>query len=879
MKKARILFLLCLVAALTIGMAVSASAEPNEELMHTDLYVESLPVPTAGEAIAPFGFTPPESQFAVTGTWYVYDYQTQAATVATGNFEDGKLYQLQLTATAAEGWAFHGPYLNIYDTGEYYQFEYFTDAYNAHEMTFSIPAPCGKFERIDHVPVIGLPADIAPGAAMTVPTLTSKYEDVNITAQWVDAEYAPASGTFEDGKVYYLQLTITAKEGYLLRNWIDVSDLEGDRRSNGQSNGIQAVVNFKYSLMPKVNQVDITGVTGAVIGQAPTTSGIQAPENVHYALDGANWHNETTYEDFTIFADANKYCLYIYVRAEDGYEFAEDAVVTVNGQEVESVTINDEYVEICMSYSFLKQIDKVDITIPAPQIGQTITLDNIVLPAGMELDMISSYWYELATEVIEGENYIVQKPVEGTFLKGHRYYLELRFYVQPGYEFTEEAELYINSVSINEIYDSYGYLSDSGGYLQTCYSFLEIVNKVEITGVTTPVVGQTATTEGIQISGVGYYDIYWMEEGSDSPDPFTGKFEVGKSYCLQIDFLAAEGTEFAEGCVITVNGKEPDDGWAGGEGGHASLRYSFKALINKIEITGMPQFSVGGTASVGSLKAPEGANYEVIGLWEAMNEDYDDSYTGTFKADGVYMLVIFAQPKDGYEFAEDAQFLIDGKVPETSLFNVFSDYAAAQYYFAPAYQDFGKLELTVKDPVIGGKVEDHTPKAPEGAKYELEAVWIVSEDGKTWRQATGTFQEGKYYMLRLYVNIRSDVQDVWFGNDPQASINGVDIVWDHEDNYAGPTYMEIRYEVGMLCNHTYSDWTSVNGKTHSKTCSKCGDVITENHAWESNKDTACDTCGYKRSDNPATGDAIVPACLLALCSLTALVVIKRRNVN
>lgn len=874
MKKARILFLLCLVAALTIGMAVSASAELNNEPMYIEPYVETLPVPVAGEAIAPFSYTPEGNPFAVTGTWYVYDYQTQAATAVTGNFEKGKLYQLQLTATAADGWAFPGPWIFVQNPNDIYEREYYTDTYNAQEMTFVISVPCGEMEQIHDVTVIGAPENITAGATIAIPTLTSKHDNANITAKWLDSDYEPVTGTFQDGKAYYLQFTITPKEGYVLNSWLQMYTEEGSYLGSGETTGTKAVVNIKYSLLPKVTQVDITGVTGAVIGQAPTTDGIQAPENALYAVDSAQWMNESTYEDFTVFADGNKYCLYIWVSVNAGYEFTEDTVVTVNGQQVETFHLGSAvYMEIHLPYSFLKPINKVDVTIPAPQIGQTATLDNIVLPEGMELDTNGSYWYEY--ENGSGG----QVPVAGAFLKGHKYYLQLNFYVQPGYELTEEAELYINGVSINEIYDTYGNLWGSGGYLHTSYSFLEIINKVEITGVTTPVVGQTATTEGIQISGVGEYDIYWMEEGSDSPDPFTGKFETGKTYYLQIDFDSAEGTEFAESCVITVNGKETDSGWADGEGGHVSLRYSFKTVINKIEITGLPPFTVGGTASVGSLKAPEGANYEVIGLWEASGEDYENSFTGTFKADGVYMLVVYAEPKEGYEFAEDAQLLIDGKAPETSMIGVYSDYAAAQYYFAPAYQNFGKLELTVEDPVIGGKIEDYTPKAPEGAKYELDAIWGVSEDGKTWRQATGTFQEGKYYALHLYINIRSDAQDVWFGNDPQASINGVDIVWDHEDNYAGPTYMEILYETGNLCNHTYGNWASVNGKTHSKTCSKCGDVITENHAWESNKDTACDTCGYKRSDNPATGDAIVPACLLALCSLTALVVIKRRSVN
>lgn len=859
-----------------INAEIPITAAPTQ---YTAAHVESLPVPTPGEAIAPYSYTPEGNAFTVAGTWQVYDYQTQTAVPAIGNFEDGKLYQLQLTVTAAAGWEFDGPYLHIMNPGELYQQEYYGDSWEGPNMTVTVSVPCGEMEWIGEIPVLGAPEGITAGDTITVPTLSSKYENVNITAQWLDGDYDPASGTFQDGKVYYLHLTITPKEGYLLNGWIRVCDEEGRYLAGSETNGTKAEVLVKYSLLPKVDKVEISGVVGAVIGQAPTTEGIKAPENVHYSVDGANWHNETTYEEFTSFVDGNRYCLYIYVHAAEGYEFTEDTVVTVNGEEVEEPYINDEYIEIPLIYSFLKQLDKVDITVPAPQIGQTATLEGIVLPEGIELEENQVYWYEYVTEVMDGENYGVQKPVEGAFQKGHKYYLDLNFYVKTGYELTEEAELYLNGALVEGYNDTYGHLWSNGGYLHTCYSFMEMINKVEITGVPTPVVGQTATTEDIKITGAGKSEIFWVEEGAESPEPFTGKFEAGKAYYLQISFDSAEGTEFAENCTITVNGEETDNGWASGEGGYVSLRYSFKTVIDKVEITGLPQFSVGGTASVGSLKAPEGANYTVKGMWNDATGDDGEPYTGTFKADGRYMLYVGVEPKDGYEFAEEVQFLIDGKAPETVQVHASPEYAIAQYYFAPAYEEHGKLELTVKDPVIGGKIEDYLPKAPEDSKYELEAMWGVSEDGKTWRQASGVFEEGKYYMLRLYINLRADEENTWFGNKPQASINGVDIVWDGDENYAGPSYMSMMFNSGKLCNHTYGNWTSADGKTHSKTCSKCGDVVTENHVWTSNSDEKCDTCGYNRSDNPPTGDAIIPAALLALCSVTALVIIKRRSVR
>ena len=44
---------------------------------------------------------------------------------------------------------------------------------------------------------------------------------------------------------------------------------------------------------------------------------------------------------------------------------------------------------------------------------------------------------------------------------------------------------------------------------------------------------------------------------------------------------------------------------------------------------------------------------------------------------------------------------------------------------------------------------------------------------------------------------------------------------------------------GEHTSHTYTDWTPVDGQTHSGTCS-CGDATTENHTFENG---VCVKCG------------------------------------
>lgn len=57
---------------------------------------------------------------------------------------------------------------------------------------------------------------------------------------------------------------------------------------------------------------------------------------------------------------------------------------------------------------------------------------------------------------------------------------------------------------------------------------------------------------------------------------------------------------------------------------------------------------------------------------------------------------------------------------------------------------------------------------------------------------------------------------------------------------------------GDECNHTYGSYTDKGNGTHTATCSKCGDKITESHKI----DKACDKCGYtpKGSDGSSNKD-------------------------
>ena len=48
--------------------------------------------------------------------------------------------------------------------------------------------------------------------------------------------------------------------------------------------------------------------------------------------------------------------------------------------------------------------------------------------------------------------------------------------------------------------------------------------------------------------------------------------------------------------------------------------------------------------------------------------------------------------------------------------------------------------------------------------------------------------------------------------------------------------------ITVSCSHSYGSWTNAGSDAHSKTCSKCGDVQTEAHKWNSGTTTKAATC-------------------------------------
>ncbi len=98
-----------------------------------------------------------------------------------------------------------------------------------------------------------------------------------------------------------------------------------------------------------------------------------------------------------------------------------------------------------------------------------------------------------------------------------------------------------------------------------------------------------------------------------------------------------------------------------------------------------------------------------------------------------------------------------------------------------------------------------------------------------------TIPSGRVGTFTLRAKDDASFTDSWVGGTA-AAMNGADSV----SSSAGGT------SVTIVCSHSYGNWTKVDGDTHSRTCTACGESQSASHNWDGGKTTKpadCQTTG------------------------------------
>ena len=574
-----------------------------------------------------------------------------------GAFEgiiDGGEYLLDLFLKPAEGYAF-SPDVEITVNGKALTSGWNIDVI-AEELNIYTNYDV-NYPKIYEVHFGNVPEAELGGAAViggvTIP------EDALYTieyVQWCDKTSESCDiTTFEDGHRYTYNIRFIPLPGYQFAETVDLY-IDGELVGDDWTDEDYYDYIVEYSFLEKIDKVEIEGSLEAVIGEIPVVQDIKpVPADAKYEIVNAEWYNVTddTY-DIERFEDGKKYELYIEIVPVEGCEFTDNVVVILNGEETYSFGCDWNYVNVCVTTSFLKTIDKIEIeALPEGVIGQVVDTSVVKIPQGVHYSIDS---IELIEEGSDHYDNIIDKPLEDK----HSYELIINLVAEEGYEFSEDCVVYVGG----EEY-AYGYVDEDTAELYVEYSFLETIDKIVLPAFPEIEAGDMP----------GYvlpddedrnYDYVGAWTNETTGDSVTDAFENGEVYRFMYLVSPEDGYTITEETEILVEGEENPAIIIVGGNAFVLKTYGLGVeLIEKIEIT-LPVPEDGKKpASIDEIVLPDDAKYYLADLtWiegEAESFLKGQILSDAFKLGKYYFIMLAFEAEDGYYISPETELYINGE--------------------------------------------------------------------------------------------------------------------------------------------------------------------------------------------------------------------------
>ena len=610
--------------------------------------------------------------------------------------------------------------------------------------------------------------DIAVGDSPASVPLFDMNGGATVATEWLDDEGEAFSGTFEDGKVYWLNVVLTAEAGYLFGEgesisifvndlWTDWAEVSQDRT--------QAEFKIRFSFLPTISVVEVDGVTEPVLGETATLDGITVPDDADYYIDfnTSYWYDDRTGDLLDGEFEVSVYCLYLDIRPKANFDFADEVEFYINGEKSNDFGCEELSLWTYPAYSLCEEITEIEIDFEQPSVGDTPSADyvSVSADAGYEIGEVEWYIYNLGTyelteEDFEKKNYSVQAFV----------------YAKDGYSFANEVDIYING----ELQQSFGGQSDMAT-VSFWFSLCDMIDTIEISGVADAVLGEEATTDDITVPNDCGYTVRsatWYKNGNFGAEEFEGDF-VKAMYSLEIILEAEEGFEFTEETAVTVNGEEATDFSANGSEAYVYLYYSLCDAVANVELPEFPETPVGEDVEFSDEPILEADEYEVYGLWHVLNEyGYFEEYEGTIEDGNIYAYYFYVMAKEGYEFTEDTVYTVEGENADELYSNKMDVMAEfRKIYNLSDLIEITSVNITVSKPEIGEDVDPEAYEIDEDANYSVTFTdWWVSDNEKANNfepAGEGKFEEGKYYFFEI--ELTAD-EGYFFADNAVIKING-----------------------------------------------------------------------------------------------------------
>lgn len=628
----------------------------------------------------------------------------------------------------------------------------------------SLPADAAETTVISEISLPQLP-ELAEGSSTDLSWAVApagEHYTIDLTlSRWLYQENSIAMGQHDEptfGKgLYTLELYLIPEEGYSFADSVRVTTAGYNQEARCDGYYLYVEAEDVLDTRELIPALAFTGFPEAVDGESYDcsavvcdTEGVTVEAKVY---DNNDWGTSGTFY-------AEKFYLFnIHLEFPADKKVSDETVITVNGKPIEgwvcsyrgcSADLMSPEVEV-LSF-VIDEIELLDLIEVA--CGKPTDLSGIRAPedAPYYVDYSSPWTRVLKYEEDVGDNYS-----EAAFSEGEFSY---RLAIQPkeGYRFADQVSVKCEESGFVAGYPVSGVLvAFSPKYTVVA----EPITQVSIS-YAEPVKGQ-ALADQAQIPENAPYSVKSFD-WFDSHGNKVSQFDKGVYYAA-IQLESAEGYSFTQDTTVQVNGKTVSN-WTIQDGKlSVTVMYAVDVeWIDTVEIS-FTQPGDGETAPEVTLENDELYEHTSFLFYDYKIEDYMEP-NAIFQLGGEYSIDVELEAKDGYAFAEEVTFIVNGE--ECSC---YEDHDAIDYY---AYHDFkltvviDTVEITFPEPEMGKAVPEITLKDAQRFQEDPHISWYNLDRGDSveFFQETGDYE--------LYIDLYA-AESCSFAEELTIIINGEEV--------------------------------------------------------------------------------------------------------
>ncbi len=442
-----------------------------------------------------------------------------------------------------------------------------------------------------------------------------------------------------------------------------------------------------------ITTIEIEGFTAPVYGEHPDYE-VSVPEGVHYSVTTTNWNwfmdgfGNTVFPEDTFDNGDYSYYQYFEITADEGYTFAEDVTVTINGDG----TLVDSHGENGSAGS--QWINSIFFTIEAPEPNYitSVELNDFTVPAwgehpdfDMSIPEGAHYSIDYVDWSFYGDGFGILTADDVFDNTAATYAMYIQLIPEEGWVLADDAVFTINGETA--LVDPMGCGFQGGSYpyiyVNTVGFTVEeppaepiAITEINVEGFVIPTAGMTGA-EYIALTvpaGANYHIELINAFNQTTGNPLVNEdvLEAGSAYIVGARVSPNEGYYFAEDATLLANG-----GTELLNSEHSHIVDSENAWIVMIECTIPTEQEpvIIDTVYVNGFEVPpvEGENpFDHLNLVIPDGEPYtldmsawynEDSFflqTDAFEAGGHYSVAFQLIPNEGYAFAEEVTIILDG---------------------------------------------------------------------------------------------------------------------------------------------------------------------------------------------------------------------------